>query len=183
MMRRILVILFVLSCFWTSAQEASNSVHQSTTLNKILSVKVLRAYQERSKSKVEDLFSYFQLLTDSSLTADLKKEVINNIYLLFNNKDPQVIDLTSANFDSIPLSELLQNLMKSKPLVFKVDNETQFNNVTQDSWTSYYNLIISNSGKELPIQLIQTIYFQNETKSFGVNSKPVHVTYLGCIKL
>ncbi|MEC4048328.1 hypothetical protein OX284_002720 [Flavobacterium sp. SUN046] len=182
-MRRILSILFVLSCFWASAQEASSSVHQSATLNQILSVKVLRAYQERSKSKIEDLFSYFQLLTDASLTADLKKEVINNIYLLFNNKDPQVVNLTSSNFESIPLSKLLQNLMKSKPLVFKIDNQTQFNNVTQDSWTTYYNLIINQSGKEMPIKLSQTIYFLNETKYFGNTSKSIQSSYLGCFKL
>ncbi len=172
-------ILFVLSCFWAPAQEASHSVHQEANLNQILSVKVLRAYQERSKSKVEDLFSYFQLLSDTTLTPDLKKEVIDNIYLLFNNENVPVADFTSTQLETISLSQLIQKLLQSKPLVFKIDSETQFNNVTNNSWTTNYNLIITQSGKEIPIRLAQTIYFQNETKSFGASSKSIQSTYLG----
>ena len=44
----------------------------------------------------EDLFSYFQLLTDASLNNDLKKEVVKNINLLFQNSNAMVIDFTSG---------------------------------------------------------------------------------------
>jgi hypothetical protein len=172
-------ILFVLSCFWAPAQEVSHSVHQEANLNQILSVKVLRAYQEHSQSKVEDLFSYFQLLTDSTLAPDLKKEVIDNIYLLFNDENVSVADITSAKLETISLSQLIQKLLESKSLVFKINNESQFNHVTNNSWTTNYNLIIIQSGKEIPIRLAQTIYFQNQTKSFGTNSKSIQSTYLG----
>lgn len=174
-------ILFVLSCFWAPAQEASHNVHQEANLNQILSVKVLRAYQEHSQSKVEDLFSYFQLLTETTVSPDLKKEVIDNIYLLFNNKNVLVTDFTSPKLETISLSQLIQKLIESKSLVFKINNKTQFNNVTNNSWTTNYNLIITQSGKEIPIQLTQTIYFLNEIKSFGTTSKSIQSTYLGGI--
>ena len=167
-----------MQCLWVSAQSSmpveSDSNHQ-------LSMRVLHAYQEHSNSKVEDLYSYFQLLTDSNLSEDTKKEVIDSIYLLFNHRDVQVVDLTSSELETISLSAFISKLRKSKSLVFKLKMESQYNEVSDRGWTIYYSLNQDSNPTDQPIQLTQKVYFTTQSKSFGTSSKNVSATYLGAI--
>jgi len=103
-------------------------VSQVSLSNKY-AAKALEDYQENGKSKIEDLFTYFHMLTDASLTDDLKKEVVKNIKNSFQNQDPEVIDFTSETNDKIKLDSLIDKLLFSEPIIFKVsagqnDSET-----------------------------------------------------------
>ena len=139
MNRTFLFIVVFLSSFLVEAQSSMNeSVKEKKaatemSLNKRFSVKVLNAYQENSKTKVEDLFSYFQMLTDATLNDDLKKEVVKNINLLFQNPNTIVIDFTSDSFDKITLQQFIQKLLISEPILFSVSDESKYDSVEYQS--------------------------------------------------
>ena len=180
-----LLIVILLSNFSSNAQEAmKESVTQkkaasTMSLNQRFSAKVLNAYQENSKTKVEDLFSYFQMLTDVKLNEDLKKEVVKNINLLFQQPNITVIDFTSNSFDKIPLQQFIQKLLISEPILFSIVEETKFNNVEYQSWKTNYTVSRTKSGVETKIKVVQNIFFYETPKQFGNETKMVFSTLLG----
>ncbi|MBC7525618.1 MAG: hypothetical protein H7239_14430 [Flavobacterium sp.] len=192
MIKNFLLIGILLISFLTKAQTSNKDVQDSNkeesisqkklavqTLNQKFAVPVLNAYQENSKSKVEDLFSYFQLLTDASLPVDLKKEVVKNINLLVQNPNTIVVDFTSESLDKITIQQLIQKLLISDPIIFSVSEETKFNSVDYNSWKTSYTVSKTKSGLVTKTKIIQKIYFYETSKSFGNETKIVFSTILG----
>jgi len=142
-----------------------------TTLNQKFSAKVLKAYQENSEVKVADAFAYFQLLTDASLDADFKKEVIDNIHLMFQNPNALVIDFTSDSLDKIPLTQFIQKLLISEPILFTVSNEARYDGVSYQSWNTNYTVTRTKSGVTSTTNVMQTIYFSKQTNLLEVHTK------------
>ena len=176
-MKRISCIVFLLCCFFVKGQEANTSYVQ--TLQNRMSIKVLAAYQENTSNKIVDLFSYFQMLTDASLTTDAKKEVIANINLLFNNQNPMVIDFTSEAKNIIPLQTLIQKLLVSEPILFKVSEEIKYDSITDKSWNNNYTITRTKSGLSKDIDATQLVFMVMEDKKFGESSKTIWTTFLG----
>jgi hypothetical protein len=84
----------------------------------------LNAYQENSKLKVEDLFSYFQML-DASLNDDLKKEVVKTSICYF--KIP--MQWCRFYFDSLINSVATissEAFLISEPILFSVSDESKY---------------------------------------------------------
>jgi|GEM_PF-1023630 len=190
MIKNGLCIALLLCSFLTEAQSATQeSVSEKkaqkdaavTTLNQKFSAKVLHAYQDNSKTKVADAFAYFQLLTDASLDADLKKEVIDNIHLLFQNPNALVIDFTSDSLDKIPLTQFIQKLLISEPILFTVSNEAHYDSVSYQSWNTNYTVTRTKSGVNSTTNVMQTIYFYETPKVFGSETKVVFSTLLGAM--
>lgn len=185
MNKKFLFIVILLCSFFVNAQDVvKESVSEkkavsTMSLNKRFSAKVLNAYQENSKTKVEDLFSYFQMLTDASLNDDLKKEVVKNINLLFQNPNTMVIDFTSDSFDKITLQQFIQKLLISEPILFSVSEETKFNSVEYQSWNTGYTITRTKSGVVTNIKIIQKVYFYKTPKVFGDETKEIFSTLLG----
>ena len=134
---------------------------------------MLAVYQENSKSKIEDLFNYFQMLTNASLSNDLKKEVVTNINQLYRNKNAMTIDFTSASFDKIPLQQFIQKLLTSEPITFAVSEETNFNSVTFQNWKTVYTITRTKSGISSKIKVNQIVFMYNVAKEFGDKTKIV----------
>lgn len=185
MNRTFLFIVVFLSSFLVEAQSSMNeSVKEkkaasTISLNKRFSSKVLNAYQENSKTKVEDLFSYFQMLTDASLNDDLKKEVVKNINLLFQNPNTMVIDFTSDSFDKIPLQQFIQKLLISEPILFSVSEESRYDSVEYQSWKTGYTVSRTKSGIVSKTKIVQKVFFFETPKRFGEETKVVFSTLLG----
>lgn len=185
MNKKFLFIVIFLCSFFVNAQDvvkesvSEKKAASTMSLNKRFSAKVLNAYQENSKTKVEDLFSYFQMLTDASLNDDLKKEVVKNINLLFQNPNTIVIDFTSDSFDKITLQQFIQKLLISEPILFSVSEETKFNSVEYQSWNTGYTITRTKSGVVTNIKIIQKVYFYETPKMFGEETKMVFSTLLG----
>ena len=185
MNKKFLFIVILLCSFFVNAQdvvrESVSEKKAATTmsLNKRFSAKVLNAYQENSKTKVEDLFTYFQMLTDASLNDDLKKEVVKNINLLFQNPNTMVIDFTSDSFDKITLQQFIQKLLISEPILFSVSEETKFNSVEYQSWNTGYTITRTKSGIVSKTKIVQKVYFYETPKMFGEETKVVFSTLLG----
>lgn len=181
MKKCIITVVFLFIGLTGFCQSASNekSVSANVSLNKKMSFKVLNAYQNNSKTKVIDVFNYFQMLTDAQLSDDLKKEVVKSINQFFNDTNTLVIDFTSESQDKIPLQQFLQKLLISEPILFTVSNQAQYDAVTYNSWNTSYTVTRTKSGVTSKIKVNQTMYMFDETKQFGTSSKNVQSTYLG----
>ena len=185
MNKKFLFIVILLCSFFVNAQDvvkesvSEKKAASTMSLNKRFSAKVLNAYQENSKTKVEDLFSYFQLLTDASLNDDLKKEVVKNINLLFQNPNTMVIDFTSDSFDKIPLQQFIQKLLISEPILFSVSDESRYDSVEYQSWKTGYTVSRTKSGIVSKTKIVQKVYFYETPKMFGEETKMVFSTLLG----
>lgn len=185
MNKKFLFIVILLCSFFVNAQdvvkESVSEKKAATTmsLNKRFSAKVLNAYQENSKTKVEDLFSYFQMLTDASLNDDLKKEVVKNINLLFQNPNALVIDFTSDSFDKITLQQFIQKLLISEPILFSVSDESRYDSVEYQSWKTGYTVSRTKSGIVTKTKIVQKVFFYETPKMFGEETKVVFSTLLG----
>jgi len=185
MNKKFLFIVVFLCSFFVDAQDVvKESVSEkkgatAMSLNRRFSAKVLNAYQENSKTKVEDLFSYFQMLTDAKLNEDLKKEIVKNINLLFQNHNTMVIDFTSDSFDKIPLQEFIQKLLISEPILFSVSDESKYDSVEYQSWKTGYTVSRTKSGFVTKTKIVQKVYFYETPKMFGEETKVVFSTLLG----
>lgn len=185
MNKKFLFIVILLCSFFVNAQDvvkesvSEKKAASTMSLNKRFSAKVLNAYQENSKTKVEDLFSYFQMLTDASLNDDLKKEVVKNINLLFQNPNTMVIDFTSDSFDKIPLQQFIQRLLISEPILFSVSDESKYDSVEYQSWKTGYTVSRTKSGIVSKTKIVQKVYFYETPKMFGEETKMVFSTLLG----
>jgi hypothetical protein len=186
MAKRLLLIVILLLGFSSKAQDVMNEKKAQkdavvATLNQKFSAKVLHAYQDNSKTKVADAFAYFQLLTDASLDADLKKEVVDNIHLLYQNPNALVIDFTSDSLDKIPLPQFIQKLLISEPILFAVSNEARYDGVSYQSWNTNYTVTRTKSGVTSTTNVMQTVYFYETPKLFGSETKFVFTTLLGAM--
>jgi hypothetical protein len=185
MNKKFLFIVILLCSFFVNAQdvvkESVSEKKAATTmsLNKRFSAKVLNAYQENSKTKVEDLFSYFQMLTDASLNDDLKNEVVKNINLLFQNPNTMVIDFTSDSFDKITLQQFIQKLLISEPILFSVSGESRYDSVEYQSWKTGYTVSRTKSGIVTKTKIVQKVYFYETPKMFGEETKVIFSMLLG----
>ena len=157
---------------------AETTIAQAS-LSKKYAPKLLEDYQENTKAKVEDLFTYFQMLTDASLTDDLKKEVVKNIKNCFQNQNPEVIDFTSETNDMILLNSLIDKLLFSEPITFKVSNSWQNNSESALSWKTNYIVTRIKSGISQNIKITQLVYLFEQNKAFGNSSKNITVSFLG----
>ena len=185
MNKKFLFIVILLCSFFVNAQDvvkesvSEKKAASTMSLNKRFSAKVLNAYQENSKTKVEDLFSYFQMLTDVSLNDDLKNEVVKNINLLFQNPNTLVIDFTSDSFDKITLQQFIQKLLISEPILFSVSDESRYDSVEYQSWKTGYTVSRTKSGIVTKTKIVQKVYFYETPKMFGEENKVVFSTLLG----
>lgn len=185
MTKNLLLIVILLVSFFSKAQSSGQKESLSEkkvaaqTLNQKFSAPVLNAYQENSKSKVEDLFSYFQMLTDASLSDDLKIEIVKGINLLIQNPNTIVIDFTSESLDKITLQQFIQKLLISEPILFSVSNQTQFNSVDYNSWKMGYTISRTKSGATYNTKVVQKVFFYETPKVFGDKTKEVLSTVLG----
>lgn len=172
-MKLAILIIGFMMCSYLSKAQSSTSDNSKQTLTAKYSAKVLAVYQENSKTKIEDVFTYFQMLTDVSLTVELKNEVVNNINQLFKNKNVIVVDFTSEAFDKIPLQEFIAKLLTSKSIILKVSDESLYDSVTFDSWKTEYVITRIKSGVTSKTKVTQKILMLDIQKEFGNKTKIV----------
>jgi hypothetical protein len=176
------LVIFLFFGFAGFGQAASEKVSSTATtkvsLNKKMTSNILNAYQNHSKTKVKDVFGYFQLLTDATLSDEVKKEVIQSINQFFTDENTLVLDFTSESKDLIPLHQFLQKLLISEPILFSVSDEASYGLVTHDSWNTFYTVTRTKSGVISKIKVNQKMYFVDETKKFGTVTKNVSGLYL-----
>ena len=85
-----LLIGLLLFSIFGFAQDAGFS---KKSMKANFSAETLQAYQESSFSKVNDFYEYAQLLTNTTISNELKKEIKKAVHSLF-----KVNDVTMVNF-------------------------------------------------------------------------------------
>ena len=179
--------LFIVVLFYSFSGKAQEAIYEKSskkevavvTLKQKFSAKVLNAYQENSKSKINDLFAYLEMLTDANLKTDLKKEVIDNIHLLFQNSNVLVIDFTSESLNKIPLQQFIQKLLISEPISFSISDEVTYDTVAYQSWNTNFTVTTIKSGMVTKTRVTENVFFYETSKQFGIDTKVVNATLLG----
>ena len=180
MNRIILLIILVSAGLFAKAQQA-NTTKNAKGLKANFSAPVLAAYQENAKSKIEDFYQYLSLLSDVSVSKELKNEVSANIFSLFKNKELLMKGITSNSQNSMPLSLFVREIANSPSLKFELGEITS-QQIGPDSWQTTYTVNILNGGKKTELNLAQRVYLTKDFKAFGGNSKEVWQTFLGEIE-
>ncbi|MGV3697554.1 hypothetical protein [Flavobacterium sp.] len=162
-----------------NAKKATAEVVSSQiSLSKKYAPKLLEDYQQNAQIKIGDLYAYFQMLTDASLTDDLKTEIVKNIKIAFQNQNPDVIDFTSETNDKIKLDSFIEKLLLSEPIELKVSS-WQNSGETGLSWKTSYTVNVLKSGMSRNVKVGQLVYLLEQEKAFGTTSKNVTVSFLG----
>jgi hypothetical protein len=178
--RIILLIILVSAGLFAKAQQA-HTTKNAKGLKANFSAPVLAAYQENAKTKIEDFYQYLQLLSDVSVSKELKNEVRLNILFLFKNKEVLMKDIASNGKNSLPLSLLISQIENTPSLKFEV-GEISSQQIEPDSWQTTYTVKVLNDGKKSELNLSQRVYLTKDSKTFGGNSKEVWQTFLGEIE-
>lgn len=176
------IILFLLSAIAFGQSAKESVVEKKVEMKKLdsqLSARVLKAYQFNSDTKIEDLYAYFELLTDARLDKDTKHEIAENIKLMFKNENPIVLDVTSDFYDKVTLDMLLEKLQFSEPIQFTIQEQKQHNSVQYNSWKTSYTIIRTKNGLPQDFKITQTIFLELIPKKFGATNKVVWEMRLG----
>jgi len=176
--RIILLIILVSGSLFVKAQQ-TNTTKKGLRAN--FSAPVLAAYQENAKTKIEDFYQYLSLLSDVSVSKELKNEVSANIFSLFKNKELLMKDIASNSKNSMPLSLFIREIVDTPSLKFELGEITS-QQIEPDSWQTIYTVKILNGSKKTELNIAQRVYLIKGFKTFGGNSKEVWQTFLGEIE-
>lgn len=141
----------------------------------------IEAYQESADKKIEDFYSYLNLLSDSEVSQQAKSEIRESILLLFKDSNTEVVDFTSEN-KKIKLDELI-TICENFNFEFKIIKIEENQKEIQDNfWLREYTLTMKytkKQDKKAPIGITQKIYFSPVYKQFGETYKEVWEIKLG----
>ena len=171
-----LLIGFLLFSIFGFAQDAGFS---KKSMKANFSAETLQAYQESSFSKVNDFYEYAQLLTNTTISKELKKEIKTAVHSLFKENDVTVINFLSSEKEKITLNKFLTLLEKEKNSRFKARKANEKVQFFNDHWINHYYLEIERNKQITIVEIKQKVYFSENLKSFGENQKEVWSVYLG----
>lgn len=132
----------------------------------------IEAYRESADKKIQDFYSYLNLLSDTAVSENTKNEVKETVLLLFKNSRTEIVDFTSDN-KKTALSEVLKRI-ESKKIKFRLtDTKGSSSKLSQDFWLSEYSVEVELNGKKSIKTISQKIYFSPVYKQFGNTYKEV----------
>lgn len=160
----------------------SQSTMNSTSISSSFSPVEIEAYQESADKKIEDFYSYLNLLSDEKISEKTKNEIRENIFLLFKNNRIEVIGFSSEKNKKLSLTDFLKNVENQK-MKFKLKDKTEsIPEIFDNYWISEYSLEIESSQEKSVRKITQKIYFNPKNKKFGSNTKEVWEIKLGEIE-
>jgi|SRR5690554_873269 len=152
---------------------------RKTSISSSFSPVEIEAYQESAYKKIEDFYSYLNLLSDKSISEKAKAEIRENIFLLFKNKRVGVVDLTSGKNQKLSVSEFLEKVEKHKISFRFSEKPKQEPELFSDYWLSEYSVEVEINGEKSVKKITQKIYFNPKDKKFGNAYKEVWEIKLG----
>lgn len=171
--------LFIGFLFFSIFGFAQNADFSKKSMKANFSVDALQSYQESSFSKVNDFYEYAKLLTDPTISNDLKKEIITAIFSLYKENNVSIINFLSSEKEKISLAEFLKLLENEKNIQFKTKKKKEKVQFFNDYWINHYYLEIERNKQITIVEIKQKVYFSENLKSFGENQKEVWSVYLG----
>lgn len=155
---------------------------KKTSISSSFSPVQIEAYQESANKKIEDFYSYLNLLSDKNTSEKIQTEIRQNIFLLFKNKNVEITDFTSDEKQKVLLSDFLNKLESQKTRFSLTKKETQEPKLFLEYWVSEYWIEVELNGEKSIKKISQKIYFSPIYKKFGNKSKEVWEIKLGEIE-
>jgi len=146
-----------------------------------LSTKAIEAYTLKAESKVTELYSYLELLTDPKGNKEMKQQAADAATKLFiaNATGDNIFEPKTAG---VPVKSVLESAEEQvKKHSFKVQNFTSvviMETPLKKEWQVSYQLLMNG----MTFNINQSFYIVSESKQFGKTTKTVWNTYLGAIK-
>lgn len=174
-----ILALFILVSGFAFSQNAG---FKSNAISANFSIAEMEAYQESADNKIEDFYSYLNLLSDKSISKKTKTEIKESILLLFQNNQTTVLNFTSETHQPLSLFAFL-NMVENQEIHFKVLHlSSKKPDTYSDFWISEYALEIIQNKTKTTKSVLQKVYFSPKNKKFGSISKRVWEIKLGEIE-
>ncbi len=162
-----LIVLFI--CLPAMAQSAMNTRQE-------MAAKTATAYANKAEAKVQEFFSYLELLTDPKLNPEMKTQVKQQALSLFENSTATLPDVFDSKNTTISVEALLTKAANQKQKVNFALSEIAAVS-TEDvvnTWTLQYVIVIS--GRKLNVKQVGIL--KDAYKTFGTEKKKVATLYL-----
>jgi len=170
-----ILLFFILFSGVAFGQDAG---FKTSTISHNFSAMQVEAYQESANKKIEDFYSYLNLLTDKNISQAVKNEIKESIYLLFVDRDVAIQGIVSKDNEKITLSAFLNSLEENSGMKYKIYKiENTAGNIYENYWLSVVSIEHNN------IDIRHKVYFSPQQKQFGGTSKTVWEIKLGEIEI
>jgi hypothetical protein len=154
----------------------------------MIMAKTMKAYQIKSENKVQDFYSYLNILGKTDIKTELKQHTITEVKKLFREENVKIPNFLGDSGKTILLDSFLLQLSKSKEFCsFSIENLEQSyvqSNDVNHSWIISYTLNLSLGKSKYSFKnVMQNVKLEQEEKLFGKNSKTILNTRLDAIWL
>ncbi len=176
-MKKLVVLIVLFIMHFGYGQNVSEKKKTKTTIKSNFSLKAIKVYQESGTYKIKDYYHYLELISASTSSDSLKKEVKLSLFSLFKDSNTYVFDVTSSFDSSVSLLQLITKI-ENKNYTFTL---SKFENsiVGIDFWTTKYTLEINKEDNIISKDIKQQVYFMPKLKKFGKKTKEVWTIWLG----
>jgi len=171
-----ILIFFILFSGVVFSQDGG---YRSQAISSNFSTVEIEAYQESADKKIEDFYSYLNLLSDKEISQKVKNEIKENIFLIYTDRRLAVVDLLSNKSGKISLSEFLDKTEKQKTNYKLILEKSSNPGLFEDYWLSEYSVEVQLNGEKSVKKIAQKIYFSPVYKQFGDTTKQVWEIKLG----
>ena len=176
MRTKLIVFIFIFFSLTLFSQNNTTAISKNT-IKSNYSMKSIKAYQESAVFKIKDYYNYLEVYSSSKSSDSLKKQVKTAIHNLFENKNMEVVDITTFEKYCIKIDKLLEKV-SHKDYKFKLTN-IENSIVAQDFWTTRYYLQVIEDDEQCNIEVFSKVIFKPIQKKFGPKTKEVWSLFLG----
>lgn len=175
-MKKYIILFLILISNFGFGQDAG---FRKQTISSSFSPLEIEAYQESADKKIEDFYSYLNLLSDKSISEKAKAEIRENVFLLFKNNRIRIINFFTEENEKTTLSGFLDKIEK-QPISYKlIPKKSSIPELFSNYWVSEYSVEITLNGEKSVKKISQIIYFNPVYKHFGNTQKEVWEIKLG----
>lgn len=169
----------------SSAKEETAKISKKESNASAIMAKSMKAYQLKSESKIQEFYSYLNILGKTEVKPEMKQHTILEIKKLFKDETIEIPNFLKDPSKKIPLTDFLNLVSKTnESYYFTIENVShsyvQADNKNQQLfWTIAYTLNL-HEGKSLATftNVMQNVSLLQQEKKFGTNTKLVWNSYL-----
>ena len=115
------------------------STMKTVSISSSFSPLEIEAYQESADKKIEDFYSYLNLLSDKSISEKAKAEIRENVFLLFKNNRIRIIDFFTEENEKITLSDFLNKTENQKVSYKLIPKKSSIPELFSNYWINIFN--------------------------------------------
>lgn len=174
---KFITLFFLFFTFALMGQNATTTVSVKKPIKTSFSMQSVKAYQESAVFKIKDYYNYLEIYSNSKTSDSLKLQTKTAIHNLFENKNMEVIDITTFEKYCIQIDKLLDKVA-NKNFKFKMTH-IEHSIAAQDFWTTKYYLQVIEGEEICNLEVFSQVVFKPIQKVFGSKTKEVWTLFLG----